>query len=1191
LAEWRFNVKHLLLMNGQLSISTVSVGSNAMNFAEVLEEFRKKKQLKQKDLAILAGLTPGYVNHLIKGTRKTPSYETIHALAEALQLDNEERESLFKAADYETIPVDTSMDSVANRTRVDWGDAPNTKTFYNREGDLNTLKQWVLGDRCQMIAVLGIGGMGKTMLTVKLVEQVQNAFKHIFWRSLQHAPRIEHILKDCLQFFYGQQKDIPEDIDEQIVLLLKFLREQRCLLVLDNIESVLQESVYTGKYREGYEGYSLLLHHLGDAKHQSCLLITSREKPKEVALLEGKQLPVRSMHLSGLSQWGAQKVLRDKGLFGPDALLDDLIHHYSGNPLALKLVSAVILEVFGGDVASFLEKGERIFGDIQDLLESQLRRLSDVEKSIMYWLAIEREAISPDNLLANMIDPIQKTDLLLAIGSLKRRSMIEGTTYFTLQPVIMEYVTRRFTEQIFKEIISETIGTLASHALLKVKAKDYVRDSQIELILKPLNERLLATSGKEESEKKLKSILTRLRENHLQDSGYAAGNILNLLIHLSGDLQGYDFSYLYIRQAYLQGIALPSVNFAHAHFVDAIFTDTFGSVFSVAWNAGSTLIAAGTANSEVRIWRASDGLLLRVCLGHTDYIRSIAFSPDGNTIVSGSNDQSIRIWDVQTGECLKEIHGHTGRVYSVAFSPDGKTITSGSEDDTIRIWNVQAGECLQVLQGHSNRVWSIGFSPDGKTITSGSEDNTIRIWDVQTGQCFRQLLGHSGWIYSVAFSPDGQTITSGSEDNTIRIWDVQTGECLKILRGHASRVYSVAFSPDGQTITSGSEDNTIRMWDVQTGQCFKILRGHQNWVWSVAVSPDGSSVASGSHDQSIRIWNAQTGQCLHTLRGYNNWVYSIAFNPGGNTIASGNYDQSIRIWDVQTGKCLQTLHGHSNRVWPVAYSPDGCSIASGSHDQSIRIWDTHTGECLKVLLGHKGWIYSVAFSLDGKTIASGSHDKTIRLWNVQTGECLKTLQGHDNRVWSVAFSPDGNTIISGSDDHSIRIWDTHTGDCLKILLHSNRIYSVAFSPDGNSIASGSDDHSIRIWDTHTGDCLKIFPGHQNWVWSVAYSPDGKIIASSSRDGTIRLWDVQTGECLKTLDGHSGVVYAAAFSPDGKTIASGSEDNTIRLWDVLTGECFKTLKSDKPYENMNITGVKGFSVAQKDILKVLGAFEH
>ena len=1126
------------------------VGKDTMDFAEVLEELRKKKQIKQKDLATLAGLTPGYVNHLIKGTRRSPSKEAITALAKALQLNDDERESFFKAADYKIAPSDISVNSAGYRTREDWGDAPNTKTFYNREEDLNSLKQWVLGDHCQMIAVLGMGGIGKTMLTAKLVEQVQNAFKYIFWRSLQHSPRIENILKECIQFFYDQQqKDVPEDIDGQIALLLKFFKEQRCLLVLDNIESVLQESAYAGKYREGYEGYSRLLHLLGDAKHQSCLLVTSREKPKEVALLEGNKLPVRSMQLTGLSQLGGQRVLRDKGLFGSDSLLDELIHNYLGNPLALKLVSETILEVFGGNVASFLEKGERIFGDIQDLLDSQFRRLSDVEKGIMYWLAIEREAISLDDLLVNMMVPVQEAELLLAIGSLRRRSMIEGTIYFTLQPVIMEYVTEKIIEQIFKEITSETVGVLASHALLKVMAKDYVRESQIELIHKPIVRRLLTTLGKEESEKKLKSILTKLREKYLQDPGYAAGNILNLLVHLSSDLQSYDFSYLPIRQAYLQGIALPSINFAHAQFIDTIFTDAFGSIFSVAWDANNKIIAAGTANSEVRLWKASDGMLLHVYQGHTDCIRSIAFSPDGNAVVSGSNDQSIKIWDVQTGQCLQTLQGHTGRVYSVAFSPDGKTIVSGSEDNTIRIWDVQTGQCLQTLQGHQNRVWSVVFSPDGKSIVSGSEDNTIRIWDVQTGQCVQALLSHSGWIYSVAFSPDGKTIVSGSEDTTIRIWDVQAGQCLQ------------------------------------------TLQGHQNWVWSVVFSPDGKSIVSGSHDQSIRIWNVQSGRCLQTLRGYNNWIYSVAFSPDEKTIASGNYDQSIRIWDVWAGECLQELHGHSNRVWPIAFSPDGRTIISGSHDQSIRIWDIQAGQCLKELLGHTGWIYSVAFSPDGKTIASGSHDETIKLWDVQTGHCLRTLSGHSNRVWSVAFSPDGQTIVSGSDDQTLRLWDVQTGQCLQILQHSNRIYSVAFSPDGKAIASGSHDQSIRIWDIQTGQCLKELLGHQNWVWSVAFSPDGKTIASGSHDQSIRIWDIQTGQCLKELLGHSGVVYSVAFSPDGKTIASGSHDETIKLWDVQTGQCLKTLKSDKPYENMNITEAKGLSVAQKDVLKALGAIEN
>jgi WD40 repeat protein len=68
------------------------------------------------------------------------------------------------------------------------------------------------------------------------------------------------------------------------------------------------------------------------------------------------------------------------------------------------------------------------------------------------------------------------------------------------------------------------------------------------------------------------------------------------------------------------------------------------------------------------------------------------------------------------------------------------------------------------------------------------------------------------------------------------------------------------------------------------------------------------------------------------------------------------------------------------------------------------------------------------------------------------------------------------------------------------------------------------------------------------------------------------------------------VRSVAFSSDGKTLASGSYDGTIKLWDRQTGACLHTLRSDRPYERMNITQVKGLTEAQKATLRLLGAIE-
>ena len=85
--------------------------------------------------------------------------------------------------------------------------------------------------------------------------------------------------------------------------------------------------------------------------------------------------------------------------------------------------------------------------------------------------------------------------------------------------------------------------------------------------------------------------------------------------------------------------------------------------------------------------------------------------------------------------------------------------------------------------------------------------------------------------------------------------------------------------------------------------------------------------------------------------------------------------------------------------------------------------------------------------------------------------------------------------------------------------------------------------------------------------------------------------MSSGKVLTTLQGHSHWVWAVAFSPDGKMLASGSDDGTIKLWDRQTGTCLHTLGSDRPYERMNITQVKGLTEVQKTTLRLLGAIEE
>ena len=485
--------------------------------------------------------------------------------------------------------------------------------------------------------------------------------------------------------------------------------------------------------------------------------------------------------------------------------------------MALKLVSESIQEVFGGDIDSFLKDEEIVFGDINGLVDQQFHRLSILEQEVLYWLAIEREAVPLEVIRENSTRPVSKGIFFEVVASLQRRSMIEtrGSTFLTLQPVVMEYVTaslvRRAITDFYKELDVESGDVWMNFALTKAQTKEYVRDSQIRLILAPIDKLLLLSLGREAIEQKLKMKLSALRQIHPQPRSYLAGNALNLLIHLRSDLRGFDFSRLTIRQAYLQNAVLPEVDFSSAHFMASVFTNSFGNILSVAFSSGGNLLAAGTATGEIWVYQSSTGKLLQTFREHRDAVWSLHFHSNGHILVSSSDDQTIRIWDVHSGSCHKTLKDHTNRVRSAVLSPDGKLLASGSDDQTVRLWDSHTGKCSSILSGHSDRIWSVAFSPNGQTLATGGTDRTIRLWDINKGICQNILQGHTSWVWSVTFSPDGRTLASASEDRTVRLWDVTSGHCLKVLEGHQHEVRSVCFNPDGDTLASASEDQTVRL--------------------------------------------------------------------------------------------------------------------------------------------------------------------------------------------------------------------------------------------------------------------------------------------------------------------------------------------------------------------------------------------
>jgi hypothetical protein len=470
---------------------------------------------------------------------------------EKQQLSNSQLSSQFQS---KLLPHNKAAQKAAQK--LDWGEAPQVNPFYGRDRELKLLKQWMLADNCRLVTIFGMGGIGKTTLAISCARQIQARFDSLIWRSLHYAPAAVELVNDLLEFFNvvpdaevsvaQTDRGKTVNLERKISALIEYLRRNKCLIVLDTATEIWQRGDLAGHYREQYKGYGELLQRLGEESHQSCLLLCTGEKPREVALLEGAKTSVRSLHLQGLAA-EAHNILQEKQLLDIEKW-SELIQLYRGNPLALKIVATTIQELFGGSVSAFLKQDTLVYGDIYDLLDEQFERLSNAEQEIINWLAIAYQPISLVRLQSDILLPINTAELIEALESLVRRSLISRTTVkgeilFSLhQPVVAQYAISQAIEKVCAEIetVSESqdfsqIEFLRNYTL--VTSEKETHKLQLERLIIPIKNRLYRLFRDESYlETKLQTILSLLENKTPLAVGYTRQNLEILLQVLQADL-------------------------------------------------------------------------------------------------------------------------------------------------------------------------------------------------------------------------------------------------------------------------------------------------------------------------------------------------------------------------------------------------------------------------------------------------------------------------------------------------------------------------------------------------------------------------------------------------------------------------------------------------------------------------------
>ncbi len=302
---------------------------------------------------------------------------------------------------------------------------------------------------------------------------------------------------------------------------------------------------------------------------------------------------------------------------------------------------------------------------------------------------------------------------------------------------------------------------------------------------------------------------------------------------------------------------------------DYVFSQHTGPVTTIAWSRSGQMIASGSADKTVLVWRARDGVLLYKFTGYQSPVTSVTWSFDDMCVASSGDDNgTVQVWDATDNKDIRSYPEQTRKVLALSWAYDKTLMASGGEDKTVRVWNANDGTAEMTLHGHTGSVRAVKWSlSDALNLASASADKTVRTWGGTLHQAGIYspndivYRGHTAGVNALAWSQNGQMIASASDDGTVQVWNAADGSHVVTYRGHQGPVNAVTwlsnYSSSGEVLwlASGGQDTTVQVWDL-SGRLISTYRKHTKPIRSIASAwiTYHMRIASASDDHTVHVW-------------------------------------------------------------------------------------------------------------------------------------------------------------------------------------------------------------------------------------------------------------------------------------------------------------------------------------------------
>jgi len=401
----------------------------------------------------MAGLTARGISDLERGERRRPHPHTVRALADALDLPEDERAALFAA-----VPGRGEEGTPKVTPNLILPEPPTP--LVGRERDLKVLSTFLVQQEVRLLTLTGTGGVGKTRLALEAARDAADTFPNgvafVVLASVGDASLVVPTVCRALGLRETAGAS-PQDV------LRTHVRDKKLLLVLDNFEHVLEAAAEVAELIGSSTQLKVLctsrspLHVRGEQEYPvtPLELPASTRSPEPAAVLaspSGRLFAERARAASP-----AFSITEDNA-----AAVAAICWRLAGLPLALELAAAKARFL---NPATLLVRLDRALstGSARDVPDRQrtLRAtldwsyalLSEPEQALFRRLSVFAGGFTLEaaEAVSAVGDPVAEEDVVGLLGGLAGQSLVAAQTgakvlrYGMLEPV-RQYALEKLEE-------------------------------------------------------------------------------------------------------------------------------------------------------------------------------------------------------------------------------------------------------------------------------------------------------------------------------------------------------------------------------------------------------------------------------------------------------------------------------------------------------------------------------------------------------------------------------------------------------------------------------------------------------------------------------------------------------------------------------------------------------------------------